>query len=184
MRLNNAWASGAVLRPFLQPESYPFLTRVWVSGFKCKLRDSNSRPPCWELTALASRLCTIQSRVIQTSELAEIWGLTLLILRTCMKTECVISGTIGGLMDPNYCYKISWSLTRLIIKLAGQTYNSTFSSAVDDMSLYYIVSLANIASCDKSPSTCREKGSDKLGPCPTPLRFSKVGAILLLFGLG
>ena len=26
--------------------------------------------------------------------------------------------------------------------------------------------------------------SDKLGPCPTPLRFSKVVAILLLFGLG
>ena len=30
-----------------------------------------------------------------------------LILRTCMKTECVISGTTGGLMDPNYCYKNS-----------------------------------------------------------------------------
>ena len=29
------------------------------------------------------------------------------ILRTCMKTECVISGTTGGLMDPNYCCKIS-----------------------------------------------------------------------------
>ena len=28
-------------------------------------------------------------------------------LRTCMKTECVISGTTGGLMDPSYCYKIS-----------------------------------------------------------------------------
>ena len=47
-------------------------------------------------------------------------------LRTCMKTECVISGTTGGIMDPNYCCKISWSLTRLIIKLAGQTYKSTF----------------------------------------------------------
>ena len=46
-------------------------------------------------------------------------------LRTCMNTERVISGTTGGLMDPNYCYKISWSLTRLIIKLAGQTYKST-----------------------------------------------------------
>ena len=22
-----------------------------------------------------------------------------------MKTECVISGTIGGLIDPDYCYK-------------------------------------------------------------------------------
>ena len=44
-------------------------------------------------------------------------------------------------MDPNYCYKISRSLTRLTIKLAGQTYESTFFSAVDDISLYYVVSL-------------------------------------------
>ena len=43
-------------------------------------------------------------------------------------------------MDPNYRYKISRSLTRFIKKLAGQTYKSTFS-AVDDISLYYIVSL-------------------------------------------
>ena len=28
-------------------------------------------------------------------------------LRTCMKTECVISGTTGGLIEANYCYKIS-----------------------------------------------------------------------------
>ena len=28
-------------------------------------------------------------------------------LRTCMKTEYVISGTTRGLMDLNYCYKIS-----------------------------------------------------------------------------
>ena len=28
-------------------------------------------------------------------------------LRTCMKTECVICGTTGGLMDPNYSYNIS-----------------------------------------------------------------------------
>ena len=61
-------------------------------------------------------------------------------LRTCMKTECVISGTTGGLVDPNYCYKISCLLTRLIIKLAGQTYKS----AVDDISLYYIVSLSKM----------------------------------------
>ena len=39
------------------------------------------------------------------------------ILLSCMKTECVISGTTGGLMDPNCCYKISWSLT--------PTYNKT-----------------------------------------------------------
>ena len=44
-------------------------------------------------------------------------------------------------MDPIYCYEMSRSLTRLIIKLAGQTYKSTFLSAVDDISLYYIVSL-------------------------------------------
>ena len=44
-------------------------------------------------------------------------------------------------MDTNYCYKIRRSLTRLIIKLAAQTYKSTFFSAVDDISLYYIVSL-------------------------------------------
>ena len=44
-------------------------------------------------------------------------------------------------MDPNYYYKISWSLTRLIVKLAGQTHKSTFFSAVDNISLYYIVSL-------------------------------------------
>ena len=71
--------------------------------------------------------------------LKQLWPLS---LRTCMKTECVISGTTGELMHPNYCYKISWSLTRLIIKLAGQTYKSTFFSAVDDTFLYYIVSLA------------------------------------------
>ena len=61
-------------------------------------------------------------------------------LRTCMKTECVIRGTTGGLINPNYCYKISWAQTRLVIKLAGQTYKSTFFSAVEDISLYYVVS--------------------------------------------
>ena len=47
LRLNNAWVSGTVLRPFLQPES-PLSSRSLVSGFKCKLRDSNSRPPIFE----------------------------------------------------------------------------------------------------------------------------------------
>ena len=47
LRLNNAWASGTVLRPFLQPES-PLSSRSLVSGFKCKLRDLNSRPPILE----------------------------------------------------------------------------------------------------------------------------------------
>ena len=42
--LNNAWASGTVLRPFLQQES-PLSSRSLVSGIKWKLRDSNSRPP-------------------------------------------------------------------------------------------------------------------------------------------
>ena len=73
-------------------------------------------------------------------------------LRTCIKTECVISGTTGGLLDPNHCYKISWSLTRLIIKLTGQTYKCTFS-AVDDISLYYIVSLC-MAICYSSRRVC------------------------------
>ena len=62
-------------------------------------------------------------------------------IRTCMKTECVISGTTGGLIDPNYCYKISWSLTRVILKLAGQTYKSTFFSACRwHISLLYSIS--------------------------------------------
>ena len=40
-RLNNAWANSTVLRPFLQPKA-PFPHKRLVSGFKCKLRDSNS----------------------------------------------------------------------------------------------------------------------------------------------
>ena len=36
---------------------------------------------------------------IKRLDLANYW----LRVRTCMKTECVISGTTGGLMDPNYC---------------------------------------------------------------------------------
>ena len=60
-----------------------------------------------------------------------------------MKTECVISGTTGGLMDPNYSYKISWSLTRLIIKLAGLTYKSMFFfSCRWHISLLYSISSA------------------------------------------
>ena len=58
-RLNNAWANGTVLRPFLQPES-PLSSRSLVSGFKCKLRDSNSRPPYSMPQALTTRLYTIQ----------------------------------------------------------------------------------------------------------------------------
>ena len=58
LRLNNAWASGTVLRPFLQPES-PLSSRSLVSGFKCKLRYSNSRPPYSRPRALTTRLYTI-----------------------------------------------------------------------------------------------------------------------------
>ena len=76
-------------------------------------------------------------------------------LRTCMKTECVISGITGGLMDPNYCYKISWSLSRLIIKLAGQTYKSAFFSVVEDISVYHIVSL-----CSSYKREQRAQGTD------------------------
>ena len=47
LRLSNAWASGTVLRPFLQPES-TLSSRSLVSGFKCKFRDSNSQPPILE----------------------------------------------------------------------------------------------------------------------------------------
>ena len=54
LRLNNAWASGTVLRPFLQPER-PLSSRSVVSGFKCKLRDSNSRPPYSRQRALTTR---------------------------------------------------------------------------------------------------------------------------------
>ena len=60
LRLNNAWASGTVLRPFLQPES-PLSSQSLVSGFKCKLRDSNSRPPYSRPRALTTRLCTIHT---------------------------------------------------------------------------------------------------------------------------
>ena len=42
LRLNNAWDNGT-LRLFRQPES-PLSSQSLVSGFKCKLRDSNSRP--------------------------------------------------------------------------------------------------------------------------------------------
>ena len=63
LRLNNAWASGSVLRPFLQPES-PLSSRSLVSGFKCKLRDSNSRPPYSRPRALTTRLYTIHINVI------------------------------------------------------------------------------------------------------------------------
>ena len=58
--LTNAWASGTVLRPFLQPES-PLSSRSWVSGFKCKLRDSDSRPQCPRPRALTTRLYTIHT---------------------------------------------------------------------------------------------------------------------------
>ena len=57
LRLNNAWASGTVLRPFRQSES-PLSSRSLVSGFKCKLRDSNSRPPYSRPSALITRLYT------------------------------------------------------------------------------------------------------------------------------
>ena len=60
LRLNNAWASGTVLRPFLQPES-PLSSRSLVSGFKCKLRDSNSRPQYSRPRALTTRLYTIHN---------------------------------------------------------------------------------------------------------------------------
>ena len=58
LRLNNAWASGTVLRPFLQPES-PLSSWSSVSGFKCKLLDSNSRPPYSKPCAPTTRLYTI-----------------------------------------------------------------------------------------------------------------------------
>ena len=58
LRLNNAWASGTVLRPFLQPES-PLSSRSSVSGFQCKLRDSNSRPPYSRPRDPTTRLYTI-----------------------------------------------------------------------------------------------------------------------------
>ena len=58
LRLNNAWASGTVLRPFLQPES-PLSSRSLV--FKCKLRDSNSRLPYSRPRALTTRLYNIHS---------------------------------------------------------------------------------------------------------------------------
>ena len=31
----------------------------------------------------------------------------IILAKNLYETECVISGTTGGLMDPNYCYKIS-----------------------------------------------------------------------------
>ena len=64
LRLNNAWASGTVLRPFLQPES-GLSSRRLVSGFKCKLRDSNSRPPYSRPHTLTTRLYTFHSQVVQ-----------------------------------------------------------------------------------------------------------------------
>ena len=55
LRLNNAWANGRVLRPFLQPES-TLSSRSSVSGFKCKLRGLNSRPPYSRPCAQTTRL--------------------------------------------------------------------------------------------------------------------------------
>ena len=47
-------------------------------------------------------------------------------------------------MVPSYCYKISWPLTRLVIKLAGQTYKSTFYfSCRWHISLMYSISTLN-----------------------------------------
>ena len=57
LKLNNAWASGTVLRPFLQPES-PLSSRSSISGFKCRLRYSNSRPPYSRPRAPTTRLYT------------------------------------------------------------------------------------------------------------------------------
>ena len=57
LRLNNAWASGTVLRRFIQPES-PLSSQSLISGFKWKLRDSNPRPPYSKPRALTSRLYT------------------------------------------------------------------------------------------------------------------------------
>ena len=61
LRLNNAWASGTVLRPLSTTGKPPFLlsSRSLVSGFKCKLRVSNSRPPYSRPRALTTRLYTI-----------------------------------------------------------------------------------------------------------------------------
>ena len=63
LRLNNAWASGTVLRPFLQPES-PLSSRSLVSGFKCKLGDLNSRPQYSRPRALTTRPYTIPKTVV------------------------------------------------------------------------------------------------------------------------
>ena len=52
-------------------------------------------------------------------------------------------GQLEGLWTQTTVIKSAVSLTRLIIKLAGQTYKSTFFSAVDDITLYYVVSLVS-----------------------------------------
>ena len=86
LRLNNAWASGTVLRPFLQPES-PLSSRSLVSGFKCKLRDSNSRPPYSRPHALTTRLYTIHCHVVcmWLKLLVEMWKHLKLICCLCRK---------------------------------------------------------------------------------------------------
>ena len=67
-------------------------------------------------------------------------------------------------MDPKYCYKISWSLTRLIMKIAGQTYKSTLFSAVDYISLYDIVSLfGTVRLSEKSKAFSLHDSSNSIG---------------------
>ena len=67
-------------------------------------------------------------------------------------------------MDPNFRYKISSSLTRLVIKLAGQTYKSTFFSSVDDISLNYVVSLVKVGNITRWNWLHRLGNYAKLGP--------------------
>ena len=58
-RLSTAWANGTVLRPISTTRKPHFPHKSLVSGFKCKLRDSNSWPECCESNDLTTRLYTI-----------------------------------------------------------------------------------------------------------------------------
>ena len=59
LRLNNAWASGTVLRPFLQPESPPFLTKF---GLRLQVQASGFELTTPILEALTTRLYTIHKK--------------------------------------------------------------------------------------------------------------------------
>ena len=128
LRLNNAGASGTVLRPFLQPES-PLSSRSLVFGFKCKLRDSNSRPPYLRPHALTTRLYTIHGGNIKRDQYyrnaikaklgKSLFGLSLYCINLC-KLNSVLYDTLVttcNLLEVSLIYYPSPVIDLLILQV-------------------------------------------------------------------